>query len=72
MKPEDVTVVGTIGNPGQEESACIDVLRLNICEDVGKIIEEEIDEKVSTIVITYNGAQLVYRDRILICGDIDG
>jgi hypothetical protein len=54
LKPEDVIVVGTIGNPGQEESACIDVLRLNICEDVGKIIEEELAE--------LNPVQKGYRD----------
>ena len=37
-------VVLEIGNPGQEESACIDVLEQGFCTDVGKIIQEELDE----------------------------
>ncbi len=40
----DIIVIGTIGNPGQEESACIDVLEEGKCIDVGKIIEEELAE----------------------------
>jgi hypothetical protein len=44
LKPEDVTVVLTVGNPGQTESAHIDVYKENIIVDVGKIIEDELAE----------------------------
>ena len=37
-------VVLEVGNPGQEESACIDVLEQGFCTDVGKVIEEELAE----------------------------
>jgi hypothetical protein len=36
--------LGIIGNPGQEESACIDVLKQGFCTDVGKVIEDELAE----------------------------
>jgi hypothetical protein len=44
MTEDDIIVVGTMGNPGQEESAHMDPLKMGGLVDVGSMIKEEIEE----------------------------
>ena len=49
----DIVVVGTVGNPGQEESATFSPLDRGDMIDVGKIIEEEIQSGYREDMVKY-------------------
>jgi len=55
-----IIVVGTIGKPGSEASAKIDVLEQGFRTDVGKVIKDELEE----VQIGYREDMVKYKNQI--------
>jgi hypothetical protein len=62
----DIIYTGPIGNPGQTESACFSPLDRGDCIDLGKIIEEELEEISPGDIITYNKDVVTYINKVVI------
>ena len=65
MENKKPVVTLTVGNPGQEESACIDVLRQGFCTDAGKLIQEELDEVQDSVYDSKRYVQDGYREDMI-------
>jgi hypothetical protein len=66
---DKVIVVGTIGNPGQVESATFSPLDRGDLVDVGKIVAEELEE-LNPVQVGYNEDSAKYAEQIKIYKDI--
>ena len=58
-----VTVIGTIGNPGQTESATFSPLDRGDCVDVGKLVAEQL-EQLNPVQVGYNEDEKKYTKQI--------
>jgi hypothetical protein len=59
---KDIVVVGSIGNPGQVESATFSPLDRGDLVDVGKIVAEELEE-LNPVQVGYNEDSAKYAEQ---------